>query len=148
MLHNPRHTLTEEHGGSWVVCHSCYSTTAFSDEIRSMLSPHSGGLNREVDVRNNVGILLRLLFFSHRRRWPRLDTAGLDVRLNEGFRTGSIPGEAPTPLPCMAPASRHLTACCLSCTRNAVPCYYYYYYYYYSIYWKILNTQTITMNWV
>jgi len=34
--------LTELHSGPWVVCHSCYVMADFSDEIQSVLSPHSG----------------------------------------------------------------------------------------------------------
>jgi len=59
--------MTEELGGPWVVCHSCYPTTDFSDEIQSMLSPHFGGLDGElgeVDARNNVGIFASLPLIS------------------------------------------------------------------------------------
>jgi len=56
--------MTEEHGGPWV--RSCYSTADFSDEIQSMLSPHSGGLNGEwrESTPENMSAYLRVFFSS------------------------------------------------------------------------------------
>jgi len=95
-LYSHRPTLTKELSGPWVICHSCYATADFSDETQSMLSPHCGGLNGEWGRQKQCRNTFKSFLLQLRRRWPRLDTAGLDVRLSECVRTGSIPGEALT----------------------------------------------------
>jgi len=57
----------KEHGGPWVMCRSCYTKADFGDKFQIMLSPHYGGSNgewREVDARNDVGIIKSLLILS------------------------------------------------------------------------------------
>jgi len=80
-----RQTLTEEHGGSWVVCHSCYLIADFSEEIHSMLSPHS----RIIVI--NISIALGSI--DPEGQTPLLKTC-LDDHWFKAGHSGNVPSKA------------------------------------------------------